>query len=394
MAGRPRIADSVLDLIGNTPLVRLNRLPGTGSATVLAKVESQNPGGSVKDRIARSMIEDAERRGVLPAGSTLVEPTSGNTGIGLALVAVVKGYRLILTMPDDMSLERRRLLARLGAELVLTPAIEGMTGAVFAAQELCRTNPGYVMLQQFENPGEPGCPSPDHRPRDPRGHGRPGGRVRGGGRHGGTITGVGEVLRQRVPRARMVAVEPALAGPLGGKARVHGIQGIGASFVPGILNRAVIDEVVQVKDEDAMARRAPSGSGGRAPRGDLRRGQRVGGPRGGRAPRPGPDRGDGPVRHRRAVPERAAGSRRAVRSGRGHSHGCERVHPDALPARDDERGAGRHRGGRRAGAFDRLEGRFEGLRGLVRDAGGQVHHHVNVYVNGEEIGSLEGGRPG
>jgi cysteine synthase A len=254
VAGRPRIADSVLDLIGNTPLVRLNRLPPAGGATVLAKVESQNPGGSVKDRIARSMIEDAERRGVLRPGSTLVEPTSGNTGIGLALVAVVKGYRLILTMPDDMSLERRRLLARLGAELVLTPAIEGMTGAVYAAQELCRVNAGYVMLQQFENPANPDA----HRRTtaleilDATG-GKLDAFVAGVGT-GGTITGVGEVLRQRVPRIRVVAVEPARSPVLsGGKARVHGIQGIGASFVPGILNRAVIDEVVQVKDEDAMA---------------------------------------------------------------------------------------------------------------------------------------------
>ena len=155
MTARPRVADSVLDLIGNTPLVRLGRIARAGSATILAMVESQNPGGSVKDRIARSMIEDAERRGALRPGSTLVEPTSGNTGIGLAVVAAVKGYRLILTMPDDMSLERRRLLARLGAEIVLTPAIEGMTGAVFAAQELCREHPDYVMLQQFENPANP-----------------------------------------------------------------------------------------------------------------------------------------------------------------------------------------------------------------------------------------------
>ncbi len=254
MAGRPRVADSVLDLIGNTALVRLSRVGASGSATILAKVESQNPGGSVKDRIARSMIEDAERRGLLRPGSTLVEPTSGNTGIGLAIVAAVKGYRLILTMPDDMSSERRRLLARLGAELVLTPAIEGMTGAVYAAQELCRTNSAYVMLQQFENPANPDA------------HRRTtaleileatGGKVDGfvaGVGTGGTITGVGEVLRQRLPGIRVVAVEPARSPVLsGGKARVHGIQGIGASFVPGILNRAVIDEIVQVKDEDAMA---------------------------------------------------------------------------------------------------------------------------------------------
>jgi cysteine synthase A len=254
MAGRPRVADSVLDLIGNTPLVRLGRIAPAGSATILAKVESQNPGGSVKDRIARSMIEDAERRGALQPGSTLVEPTSGNTGIGLAVVAAVKGYRLVLTMPDDMSLERRRLLARLGAELVLTPAIEGMTGAVFAAQELCRAHPGYVMLQQFENAA------------NPEAHRRTtaleileatGGKVDGfvaGVGTGGTITGVGEVLRERIPRVRIVAVEPARSPVLsGGKSRVHGIQGIGASFVPGILNRSVIDEIVQVRDEDAMA---------------------------------------------------------------------------------------------------------------------------------------------
>ena len=184
MAGRPRIADSVLDLIGNTPLVRLNRLPASGSATILAKMESQNPGGSVKDRIARSMIEDAERKGTLRPGSTLVEPTSGNTGIGLAMVAAVKGYRLILTMPEDMSLERRRLLARLGAELVLTPAIEGMTGAVFAAQELCRVEPRLRHAAAVREPREPGRPSPDHRPGDPRGHGREARRVRGGRRDG------------------------------------------------------------------------------------------------------------------------------------------------------------------------------------------------------------------
>jgi cysteine synthase A len=254
MAGRPRVAESILDLIGNTPLVRLGRLSPAGGATILAKVESRNPGGSVKDRIARSMIEDAEHRGVLRPGSTLVEPTSGNTGIGLAIVAAVKGYRLILTMPDDMSLERRRLLARLGAELMLTPAIEGMTGAVYAAQELCRAHPGYVMLQQFENPANPEA----HRRTtaleilEATG-GKLDGFVAGVGT-GGTITGVGEVLRQRLPRVRIVAVEPARSPVLsGGKARVHGIQGIGASFVPGILNRTVIDEIVQVKDEDAMA---------------------------------------------------------------------------------------------------------------------------------------------
>jgi cysteine synthase A len=248
------VADSVLDLVGGTPLVRLRRLPGPSHGTVLVKLESANPGGSVKDRIALAMVEDAERRGVLRPGATLVEPTSGNTGIGLAMVAAVKGYRLILTMPDDMSEERRRLLARFGAELQLTPAIEGMTGAVHAAQELCRRHPDYVMPQQFQNPANPEV----HRRTtaleilEATG-GRLDAFVAGVGT-GGTITGVGEVLREKVSGVRIVAVEPAKSPVLaGGKFGVHGIQGIGASFVPGVFNRAVVDELVHVRDEDAMA---------------------------------------------------------------------------------------------------------------------------------------------
>jgi cysteine synthase A len=248
------VADSVLDLVGGTPLVRLRRLPGPGRAAVLVKLESANPGGSVKDRIALAMVEDAERRGVLSPGATLVEPTSGNTGIGLAMVAAVKGYRLILTMPDDMSEERRRLLARYGAELHLTPAIEGMTGAVHAAQELCRRHPDYVMPQQFQNPANPEV----HRRTtameilEATG-GRLDAFVAGVGT-GGTITGVGEVLREKVDGIRIVAVEPAKSPVLaGGKFGVHGIQGIGASFVPGVFNRAVVDELVHVRDEDATA---------------------------------------------------------------------------------------------------------------------------------------------
>jgi cysteine synthase A len=254
LSPRAGIADSVLDLIGQTPLVRLRRLPRPGSATVLAKLESRNPGGSVKDRIALPMIEDAERRGLLRPGATLVEPTSGNTGIGLALVAVVKGYRLILTMPDDMSLERRRLLERLGAEIRLTPAIEGMTGAVFAAEELCRSHPDYLMPQQFQNPANPEA----HRRTTAieileATEGRLDAFVAGVGT-GGTVTGVGEVLKAKRPEVQVVAVEPARSPVLsGGRFHVHGIQGIGASFVPGIFNRAVVDEIVQVRDEDAMA---------------------------------------------------------------------------------------------------------------------------------------------
>jgi len=248
------IHDSVLDLIGGTPLVRLSKLPRPGGAAVVAKVESRNPGGSVKDRIALAMIEDAEGRGVLKPGGTIVEPTSGNTGIGLAMVAAVKGYRLILTMPEDMSIERQRLLARFGAEIHLTPAIEGMSGAVFAAEELVREHPGYFMPQQFQNPANPAV------------HRRStaleilaavGGRldafVAGVGT-GGTLTGVGEVLKEKIPGVVLVAVEPAKSPVLaGGTPRPHGIQGIGASFVPGVLNRAIIDRIVAVKDEDATA---------------------------------------------------------------------------------------------------------------------------------------------
>jgi len=247
------IADSALELVGNTPLVRLGRITPAGSAEVVAKLESRNPGGSVKDRIALSMIEDAERRGVLQPGATIVEPTSGNTGIGLAMVAAVKGYKLILTMPDDMSQERRKLLQRYGAQLVLTPAIEGMTGAVFAAEEMVAKNKGYFMPQQFNNPANPEV----HRQttaqeilRDTEG--RLDAFVAGVGT-GGTITGVGEVLKQKLPGVLVVAVEPTRSPVLGGgKPGLHGIQGIGASFVPSVLNRSVYDELIAVKDEDAI----------------------------------------------------------------------------------------------------------------------------------------------
>ncbi|HXG35883.1 MAG TPA: cysteine synthase A [Dehalococcoidia bacterium] len=252
------IAENVLALVGNTPMVRLNRIVPGGAAEILAKVESFNPAGSVKDRIALSMIEDAERQGVIRPGDTLVEPTSGNTGIGLAMVAAVKGYRLVVTMPEDMSLARRDLLVRYGAEIVLTPAIEGMTGAVFAAEELVNSHPNYHMLQQFENPANPEV----HRRTTAREildatGGRLDSFVAGVGT-GGTITGVGEVLKEKDPNILIVAVEPARSAVLQGKrAAVHGIQGIGASFIPGILNRSIIDEIIGVGDEDAfqMARR-------------------------------------------------------------------------------------------------------------------------------------------
>jgi len=249
-----KIAETILELIGGTPLVRLRRLPDPAGARVLAKIEARNPGASVKDRIAAAMIDDAERRGALKPGATIVEPTSGNTGVGLAMVAAVKGYRLILTMPEDYSVERQRLFARFGAEIHLTPAIEGMSGAVFAAQELCREHPEYFMPQQFQNPANPEI----HRRTTAleildATEGRLDAFVAGVGT-GGTITGVGEVLKDKLPAVRVIAVEPAKSAVLsGGPFRPHGIQGIGASFVPGVLNRSVIDRIVPVRDEDATA---------------------------------------------------------------------------------------------------------------------------------------------
>jgi cysteine synthase A len=242
-------------LIGATPLVRLNRVIPAGAARVFGKMENLNPGGSVKDRIALAMVEDAELAGNLQPGSTIVEPTSGNTGIGLALVAAVKGYRLILTMPEDMSIERRRLLERYGAELILTPAIEGMTGAVFAAKQLVEKHAGYFMPQQFENPANPDV----HERTTAREilsatEGKVDAFVAGVGT-GGTITGVGHVLRAELGSAvRIVAVEPARSPVLsGGRAGMHGIQGIGASFVPGVLDCSVYDEILRIEDRDAMA---------------------------------------------------------------------------------------------------------------------------------------------
>ncbi len=249
-----RLVSNALDLIGDTPLVRLRRVVKPASAIVLGKLESLNPGGSVKDRIALAMIEDAERQGRLKPGDTIVEPTSGNTGIGLAMVAAIKGYRLILTMPEDMSVERRALLQRFGAELVLTPAAEGMTGAVFAAEELVRENPRFFMPQQFVNPANPEI----HRRTTAQEilkatDGNLDAFVAGVGT-GGTITGVGEVLRRERPGILVVAVEPARSPVLqGGKFRPHAIQGIGASFVPGVLNPNVYDEVIGVRDEEALA---------------------------------------------------------------------------------------------------------------------------------------------
>src|SRR3954447_17195134 len=254
-AGRARgIAETVVDVVGDTPLVRLNRVVPAGAARVLAKMESLNPGGSVKDRIAVAMVEEAEQAGTLKPGATIVEPTSGNTGIGLAMVAAARGYRLILTMPGDMSLERRQLLARFGAELRLTPAIEGMTGAVFAAQELLREHPEYFMPQQFENPANPAV---HERTTAREILAQTGGEIDAfvaGVGTGGTITGVGHVLKRENPDVLVIAVEPARSPVLqGGRWRPHAIQGIGATFVPGVLDREVLDRVVAVTDDAAMA---------------------------------------------------------------------------------------------------------------------------------------------
>jgi len=248
------IAESVVDVVGGTPLVKLNRVVPSGGARVLAKMESLNPGGSVKDRIAVAMLEEAERSGRLKPGATIVEPTSGNTGIGLAMVAAARGYKLILTMPEDMSLERRQLLARFGATLHLTPAIEGMTGAVFAAQELLHEHPDYFMPQQFENPANPAV------------HERTTAReivAQTGGEidafvaaigTAGTITGVGRVLKREIESVLVVGVEPAKSPVLqGGRFRPHAIQGIGASFVPALLDLSVIDRLVTVEDREATA---------------------------------------------------------------------------------------------------------------------------------------------
>lgn len=250
-----RINRQLTDLIGNTPLVVLQRLPETENvkANILAKLEYLNPGGSVKDRIALGMIEDAEERGILKPGSIIVEPTSGNTGIGLAWIARAKGYRAILTMPETMSIERRNLLRARGAELVLTPGAQGMKGAIAKAQELAATLENAVLLQQFENPANPlkhYRTTAEEIWRDTEGEIDV--FVAGVGT-GGTITGVGRRLKELKPEIEIVAVEPDASAVLSGEpAGPHKIQGIGAGFVPGILDRGVIDRIVRVTDLDAL----------------------------------------------------------------------------------------------------------------------------------------------
>ena len=253
MSNRAGIVDSLLDLVGETPMLRLQRVVPASGAELLGKLESLNPGGSVKDRIAKSMVEAAEREGLLHPGDTIVEPTSGNTGVGLALVAAAKGYRLILTMPEDYSAERRKLFARYGAELVLTPAIEGMSGAVFAAEELAR-QPRHFMPQQFQNPANPEV---HRRTTAEEIWTDSGGNVDvvvSGVGTGGTLTGVAEIIKPRKPELRMVAVEPEDSPVLsGGMPGPHKIQGIGAGFIPDNLATDQIDEIVQIGNETAFA---------------------------------------------------------------------------------------------------------------------------------------------
>jgi len=252
MASERKIAKNVLELIGGTPLVKINRIAEPNTAQILAKLESSNPGGSVKDRICLSMIEDAEKKGLLRKGATIIEPTSGNTGIGLAMVAAVKGYRCILTMPDTMSVERRNILQSFGADIVLTPGAEGMKGAVKNAEGLQKTTPNSFLPQQFNNLANPRI----HRETTAEEiwndtDGKVDIVISGVGT-GGTITGIAEVIKKRKPAFKAIAVEPINSPVLsGGNPGPHKIQGIGAGFIPQVLKTDLIDEIIKVSSEDA-----------------------------------------------------------------------------------------------------------------------------------------------
>jgi cysteine synthase len=248
-----KINNNILETIGKTPLVKINQLTQGINATIVGKLESRNPGGSVKDRICQSMINEAEKQGILKPGATLIEPTSGNTGIGLAMVAAVKGYKLILTMPETMSIERRNLLKAYGAQLVLTPGPDGMSGAIKKAEELLAATPNSFMPQQFKNLANPKV----HRETTgPEIWDDTDGKVDivvAGVGTGGTITGVSEYIKPKKPGFKAIAVEPSASPVLsGGKKGPHKIQGIGAGFKPDVLQLNLVDEIVQVTDEDAL----------------------------------------------------------------------------------------------------------------------------------------------
>jgi cysteine synthase A len=251
-----QIKESALELIGKTPILKLNRYTekrGIKDATILAKLEYLNPAGSVKDRIALAMIEDAEKKGLLKPGATIIEPTSGNTGIGLAAVAAAKGYKAVLTLPDTMSIERRNLLKAYGAELVLTEGAKGMKGAIAKAEELKESTPGSIILGQFVNPANPEVHKATTGPEIwEQTEGKVDIFVAGVGT-GGTVTGVGEYLKSQNPDVKIVAVEPASSPVLSkGTAGPHKIQGIGAGFVPEVLNTKVYDEVLPIENDDAF----------------------------------------------------------------------------------------------------------------------------------------------
>ena len=253
MAGKTKIADDITELTGKTPLVRLKKISGNPELNIVGKLEFFNPCGSAKDRIGVNMIRDAEKKGLLKKNSIIVEPTSGNTGIALAFVCAVKGYKLVLTMPETMSVERRKMLEAFGAEIVLTPGNEGMKGAVKKAEEIAKNNPDAFIPQQFENPANPEI----HRKTTASEIWKDtGGNVDilvAGVGTGGTITGVAEVIKKKKPSFKAVAVEPADSPVLsGGTPGPHKIQGIGAGFIPKILNRGIIDEVIKVTNKDAM----------------------------------------------------------------------------------------------------------------------------------------------
>jgi cysteine synthase A len=247
-----RVYDNICQLIGKTPIVRMNRIPKDGWAEMLVKLESFNPGGSVKDRIGLGMIEAAERQGRLKPGGTIVEPTSGNTGIGLAMVGAAKGYKVILTMPDDYSAERMNLLRAYGAQVVLTPRAEAMQGAINKAEEIIRENPGYFMPQQFKNPANPEIHRITTAKEILETLGEKLDALVIGVGTGGTATGAGEILKQKIKPLKIFAVEPAESQVFsGGKPGPHKIQGIGAGFIPDVFNPEVVDRFIPVSYDDA-----------------------------------------------------------------------------------------------------------------------------------------------